>query len=201
MGAMERPRITESAVDGIVGSGPIFVTLLSSLDEESRIQHNGRAMKRFKPVHGFLLVVLFMGAVLGVDYAVSGGFGYTDFARVSPDEQGLVRIDISQLEARQVRFFRFLNAGNQEVKFFVGRDAEGVVQVAFDASTTDYKRKRGFRHEGDWMVNNKCDTAVRLSEVNAGGGGCKPVVLEHRLTQNELVLAETDILSGWRYFR
>ena len=158
-------------------------------------------MKRFKPLHGFVIVVLFMGAVLGVDYALSGGFGYGDFERIGPDEQGEVRIDVSALENRQVRFFRFLNAGNQEVKFFVGRDAEGLIHVAFDASTTDYKRKRGFRHEGDWMVNNKCDTAVRLTEVNAGGGGCKPVVLEHRLVGNELILAETDILGGWRYFR
>lgn len=158
-------------------------------------------MKRFEPLHGFLIVVLFVGAVLGVDFATSGGFGYADFERVTPDDQGLVRIDISELQPRQVRFFRFLNTGNQEVKFFVGRDAEGEVHVAFDASVTDYKRKRGFRHEGDWMVNNKCDTAVRLAEVNAGGGGCKPVVLEHRLENESVVLTETDILSGWRYFR
>jgi len=29
---------------------------------------------------------------------------------------------------RQVRFYRFLNRGNQEVRFFVGRDAQGTVQ-------------------------------------------------------------------------
>lgn len=158
-------------------------------------------MKRFRPAHGILLVVLFVAAVIGVDFALSGGFDHSGFERVGPDEQGLVRIDVSEIAEREVRYFRFLNAGNQEVKFFVGRDAAGELQVAFDASVTDYKRKRGFRHEGDWMVNNKCDTAIRLTEVNDGGGGCKPVPLEHRLADSELLLEETDILSGWRYFR
>ncbi|MEO1085080.1 MAG: Fe-S-containing protein, partial [Acidobacteriota bacterium] len=73
--------------------------------------------------------------------------------------------------------------------------------VAFDASETDYKRKRGFRHEGEWLVNNKCDTASRLTEVNDGGGGCRPVPLKHRLDGSTLILTETDILAGWRYFR
>jgi uncharacterized membrane protein len=157
-------------------------------------------MSRFKPVYGITIVLAFMAAVLAADYALSGGL-YSDFERVSPDRQGKIVIDISALEPGQVRFFRFLNTGNQEVKFFVGRDANGAVQVAFDASETDYKRKRGFRHEGDWVVNNKCDNATRLAEVNDGGGGCRPIPLDHRLVDGQLILDEKDVLSGWRYFR
>ena len=59
---------------------------------------------------------------------------------------------------------------------------------------------RGFRHEGEWLVDNKCDTASRLSQVNEGGGGCRPVPLRHRLDGSQLVLAESDILQGWRLF-
>ena len=51
------------------------------------------------------------------------------------------------------------------------------------------------------MVNNKCDTAVRLTEISEEGGGCHPVPLKHRLAGDRLILAETDILTGWRYFR
>jgi Predicted membrane protein len=50
-------------------------------------------------------------------------------------------------------------------------------------------------------VCNKCDKSFRLAEVNAGGGGCKPVPLEHRVSGDELVIAEADILEGWRLFR
>ena len=154
-------------------------------------------MKRFKPVYGLVVVVLFVGVVISADLVMTGA----SHQRVSPDTQGLVQLDVSDLAPSDVRFFRFLNSGNQEVKFFVGRDRQGTLQVAFDASETDYKRKRGFRHEGDWMVNNKCDTAVPLAEVNASTGGCRPVPLDYRLEGDRLVLHESDILAGWRYFR
>lgn len=156
---------------------------------------------RFRPRHGLIIVPFFLAAALLADFVRKDGFGRHSYQRVSPDRQGEVRLDLSDLETLEVRFYRFLNSGNQEVKFLVGRDPEGVVQVAFEAAETDFKRKLGFRHEGEWLVNNKCDTAVRLAELNEGRGGCRPVPLDHRLEGEILVLAERDILVGWRYFR
>jgi uncharacterized membrane protein len=153
-------------------------------------------MKRFRPIHGILLVPVF---VVGI-FILAGGFGMTQHQRVSPDAQGTVRIDVGDLGEGKVRFYRFINRGNQEVKFFVGRDRHGEIQVAFDAGETHSVVGRGFRHEGDWMVDNKCDTAIRLEEVNDGGGGCRPVPLEHRLQGQQVVLNEGDILKGWRLF-
>ena len=158
-------------------------------------------MSRFKPIHGVFIVLLFLGAVLVADLALEGRLGQEGFERVSPGPDGLVRIDVADLEPQQVRFFRFLNAGNQEVRFFVGRDSAGHVQVAFDANEECAKMKRGYRQEGDWVVCNKCDKSFRLAEVNAGGGGCKPVPLEHRLRGAEVEIAEADVLTGWRFFR
>jgi uncharacterized membrane protein len=158
-------------------------------------------MRRFKPIHGIFLVLLFMGAILVADLALEGRLGDEGFERVSPGQDGLVRVQVADLEPQQVRFYRFLNAGNQEVRFFVGRDSAGHLQVAFDANEECAKAKRGYRHEGEWVVCNKCDKSFRLAEVNAGGGGCKPVPVEHQVRGNELQIAETDMLQGWRLFR
>lgn len=158
-------------------------------------------MRRFKPIHGILVVLVFLGIILVADLALEGRLGGSRYERVSPDREGMVRVDVADLQPLEVRYFRFLNTGNQEVKFFVGRDGTGELQVAFDASESHARVGRGFRHEVEWMVDNKCDTAVRLAEVNAGGGGCRPVPLAHRVRGDELLLAETDILQGWRYFR
>lgn len=153
-------------------------------------------MKRFRPIHGILIVPVFVVAI----FILSGGFGMAKHQRVSPDAEGVVHIDVSDLESSKVRFYRFLNRGNQEVKFFVGRDQHGTIHVAFDAGESHSVVGRGFRHEGDWVVDNKCDTAIRLEEVNRGGGGCRPVPLDHRIVGQQVVLDESDILAGWRLF-
>jgi len=158
-------------------------------------------MARIRPFHALLAIALFMAVVALADYAWEGGFGRSNFILVRPDESGQVVIDVADLAKQDVRFYRFLNRGNQEVKFLVGRDRFGVIQVGFDASETHSILGRGFRHQGDWLVDNKCDSAVRLEKVNAGGGGCRPVPLAHRVDGDHLILAEQDILKGWRYFR
>lgn len=142
-----------------------------------------------------------MAAVVVGQMAFEGSLHGERSTLVTPDRDGRVNLDLSGLGPQQVRFFRFLNRGNQEVRFFVAKDAQGVVQVAFDASETCAKTKRGFRHQGEWMVCNKCDKSFRLAEINAGGGGCNPVPLVHTVEGNQLRLAENDVLQGWRLFR
>lgn len=157
-------------------------------------------MRRFKPIHGVFAVLVFVAAILGaellLDRGPSGGF-----KKVSPGRDGMVRVSLKGLGPQEVRFFRFLNAGNQEVRFLVGQDSAGVVEVAFDASEVCFKAKRGFRHEGEWLVCNKCDKAFHLKGINDGGGGCDPLPLRHRVEGDELVIAEADVLGGWRLFR
>ena len=119
--------------------------------------------------------------------------------RATPE--GLLRLPVGDLAQNQVRFYRFLGTANQEVRFLVARDGSGHVQVAFDAAESDYKRKLGFRQDGEWLVNNKCETVCRLSEVNAGSSACRPVPLRHRLEGEQLVLVENDVMTGWRYFQ
>jgi len=158
-------------------------------------------VRRFRPWHGLLVVLAFAAAVLGAEYLLGGPASRRTFLRVSPDRQGNVVVDAADLKPLAIRFYHFLNRGNQEVKFFVARDESGAIQVAFDAAETDYKRRLGFRLDGAWIVNNKCGTAVRLADVNSGRGGCTPVPLPFRVDGTNVVLAENDILTGWRYFR
>lgn len=147
-----------------------------------------------------MIVLAVLGVVWGAQAALESRFNPSGFKKVMPGRDGIVRIGIGDLKPREVRFYQFINTGNQEVRFLVGRDGEGVVQVGFDAGETHGRAGRGFRHEGDWLVDNKCDTASRLAEVNGNKGGCRPVPLKHRIEGDQLVLAENDILQGWRLF-
>jgi len=157
--------------------------------------------KKLRPIHGFAIILAFAGGVLALELMSSGWLSHPGYQRVSPDRDGMVRIDVSDLERNRVRFYRFLNTGNQEVKFLVGRDEHGVIQVGFDAGESHFKLGRGFSFQDGWIVDNKCETANRLSRVNEGGSGCMPTPVEHRVEGDTLVIAENDVLQGWRYFR
>ncbi len=157
--------------------------------------------KKFRPIHGILLVVAFMAVALAAEHFVTGGHNRESYAEVRPDTNGEVRISVSNLKPSEVRFFHFLNPANQEIHFFIGRDERGELVGAYDANEICYKKKRGYRAEGEWVTCNFCDKSFRLAEVNAGGGGCKPVPMPVRETNGEVVLEEATILQGWRYFR
>lgn len=156
---------------------------------------------RFRPIHGILTIVLFVAGGLVVELALAGRLGKNGFQQVKAGPDQLVTIDVAKLAPLEVRYFRYLNPANQEVKFFVGRDGGGTIQVAFDASEVCFKTKRGFKAHGEWVVCKKCDKAFRLAGVNDGKGGCEPVQLAHRVVGERVLIAEQDVLAGWRYFR
>ncbi len=156
---------------------------------------------RFRPLHGILLIGLFVVGGLVVQLALAGRLGKSGFERVNAGSDDFVTIEVGTLAPLEVRFFRFLNPANQEVKFFVGRDGGGMIQVAFDANEICFKGKRGFKSQGEWVVCRKCDKAFRLAGVNNGKGGCEPVQLAHRVLGDRVLIAEADLLQGWRFFR
>lgn len=156
-------------------------------------------MRRFRPVHAIAIVAAVFALVLGAEQLVSGS--RNRFARVGPDERGNVTVEVGDIAPNDVRFYRFLNPGNQEVRFFVGRDGSGALLAAFDASDNDFKLKRGFHAADGWIVNNKCTTSFRLSEVNSHPSGCAPVPIAFTSEGDRVVIREADLLAGWRYFR
>ncbi len=158
-------------------------------------------MPKLRPIHAAAIVLLFGALVAIADYALDGGFRQAGYLRVTPERDGRVVLGVADLEVGNARFYRFLNSGNQEVKFFVARDLHGEIQVAFDANEICYKTKRGYSHQGEWVVCNKCDKAFRVAGLNDGGGGCKPVPLAHEVVDDQLILLERDVLAGWRFFR
>ncbi|MEM6454068.1 MAG: Fe-S-containing protein [Acidobacteriota bacterium] len=159
-------------------------------------------MSRLNIRYAMVLILLFAGAVWAADYAFDGGFSRDRFIRVGPDDAGMVVLDVADVPAGEGRFYRFLNYGNQEVKFFVARDLLGKIHVAFDASENHYKTKRGFTVQNGWVVDNKCDTTSRIEHIGLDDKvRCRPVAIPHQIEGNMVVLKEDDILRGWRYFR
>ncbi len=153
-------------------------------------------MPKFRPVLGAVIVAAFIAAVIWMD---SRGKSPNQPVAAGPD--GFVRIGVADLGRLRIRYYRFLNPANQEVKFFLARDSSGTLQAAFNASENHFKLRRGFRLEDTWIIDNKCDIATPLNSVNEGGGGCSPIPLAYRLAGDQVLISSTDLLEGWRLFR
>ncbi|HTQ79680.1 MAG TPA: Fe-S-containing protein [Thermoanaerobaculia bacterium] len=154
-------------------------------------------MPTFKPLHGVVIVATVMAAVI----LLNGRDDRPPRERVSSGRDGLVHLKMAELPMQQIRFYRYLSPANQEVEFFVGRDEQGAVQAAFDASENHFKLHRGYRYENGWVIDNKCGSSKRLNRVNEGGGGCSPIPLPFRTAGDEVLIANADLLQGWRLFR
>ena len=64
-------------------------------------------MRRFKPIHGVFLVLLFVGGIVVAEMALEGRLGGAGFKRVSaPAASGMVTVDLAGLKPQEVRFFR-----------------------------------------------------------------------------------------------
>ena len=64
-------------------------------------------MRRFRPIHGILLVLVFMAAVVVAQMAFEGQLKGTGYQLVTPGRDGQVNVDLSGMGPKQVRFFRF----------------------------------------------------------------------------------------------
>ncbi len=158
-------------------------------------------MKRtFRPIHAVLGVAVLLAGYLLVDHFF--GRSGARFERVGPDANGRVALDVGEPRPARDPLLP-IPQSRQPGGALLRRRATSRARW-WSPSTpprTTSRAKRGFRADGAWMVNNKCDTATRLAEVNLGRSGCAPVPLRFRQEGSTLVLAENDVLEGWRYFR
>ena len=88
----------------------------------------------------------------------------------------------------QARFFAYTTRAGQTARFFVMKSADGVVRAAMDACVVCYKRRLGYRQQGDQMVCNKCGQSFASNRINVVTGGCNPIPLERRAINGQVTV-------------
>ncbi len=111
----------------------------------------------------------------------------------------VVLIPADTLEQNKVRYYAFKHQG-KEIRFFLLKDAQGVVRAAFDACDICYMSRKGYSPKGDYMICNNCGQSFHVSRINEVKGGCNPEPLERQYDQNEVRITVRDILAGARLF-
>lgn len=90
--------------------------------------------------------------------------------------------------------------GNETVRYFILKSADGVVRAAFDACDVCWPAGKGYYQEGDNMVCRNCGRRFASNRINEVKGGCNPAPLNRSVKDNQLVIRVNDILEGKSYF-
>ena len=111
----------------------------------------------------------------------------------------LVSYPVSLFEDGKAKHFDFQD-GDNNIRYFVIKSADGVVRAAFDACDVCWPAGKGYYQEGDAMVCRNCGRKFASNLVNEVQGGCNPAPLKRRVENGMLVIHPDDIRNGASYF-
>jgi uncharacterized membrane protein len=100
----------------------------------------------------------------------------------------------------QARFYKYVTAAGQDIRFFVMKSADGVIRAAYDACDVCYRQRKGYHQEGDDMVCNNCGRHFPSTAINTIEGGCNPAPLQRAIQGSQVVITAAAMGAGASYF-
>ena len=117
---------------------------------------------------------------------------------VTPSD-GKIILPVALFSDGKVHFFTYKRSGKL-VNFFVRTDGKGNLSTYFDACYTCYKKKKGYREEGDEIICNECDLKFRLADEIWENKDCSPIMFRSQIENNRLIIETATLEKGVRLF-
>lgn len=115
------------------------------------------------------------------------------------ENSDIVSIPVSEISNKVS--FRSQKIDGRIVRFMVVKGSDGIVRTAFDACEICGGEK-GYRQVGDDVVCNKCGRSFKIDDLGGKnlGIGCWPIPLPHKIEEQNIVIAKSDLERGVRFF-
>ena len=111
-----------------------------------------------------------------------------------------VNIRLAAVDNGAVHFFTYKHGG-KNINFFVRTDGTGKLQAHFDACYSCFKYKLGYVREGNQVVCIACRIGYNLDDVVWDYvGACAPINLKSGIAGNHLVIEQSRLEKGKRFF-
>jgi len=106
---------------------------------------------------------------------------------------------VSQFNNGKARYYKHKD-GDITIKYFILKSSDGVIRAAFDACDVCWKRGKGYKQKGDYMICRNCGRKFASVLVNEVKGGCNPAPLNRTIVEDQVVIKVSDIIEGKTYF-
>jgi len=118
----------------------------------------------------------------------------------APVKESSIVIPLSEVNDGKAHFYSYRKSG-KHINFFVRADGKGTVSAYYDACFTCYKKKKGYRQEGNDLICNECSMKFGLAEEKwPDKDGCNPIHLKSVITDNNLMIDTAVIEKGAKLF-
>ena len=146
-----------------------------------------------------IAVMLFVSIVAFPAWAFLGLF---DSVETVTAKDGLITLNMAKLSAGEAKHYQYKEGGDI-IRFFVVKDAGGVVRAALDACEVCWRENKGYKQQDGAMLCVNCGQRFALNRIGQIRGGCNPHPIAFitrdetfTVTSDELVMALASLSGG-----
>lgn len=143
-----------------------------------------------------------LGALIFWGLPAAGGGNETEVRgryEVVKLDDGVLTLPAANFDDYKARYYSY-DTAQGPINFFVVKSSDGVIRAAFDACDVCFKARRGYNQAGEVMICNNCGQQFHSTRINVEKGGCNPAPLLRSVEGDSLIIDESSLLAGKRYF-
>ena len=144
----------------------------------------------------FIFLLIFAGLAVPA-HAFLGLFGKSIESVTA--ENGLVTLDISKFSNGEARHYVY-REGGALIRFFIVKDAQGVVRAALDACDVCWRENKGYKLQNGAMLCVNCGQQFALSRIGEVRGGCNPHPIAFTSEGGSFTITTGELSAGAKYF-
>ena len=143
------------------------------------------------------LLIIAAALVVGTVLLVAMASG-PQFTSVGANQT--VSIQISDLSPGEVRFFKYGNRADDQIRFLLARDGTGRIKAAIDACEHCYMYHQGYVSSRGSLICRFCGNRYRLEAMESGLASCVPLKLPFQMTGHTVTIKSADLDRARRMF-
>jgi uncharacterized membrane protein len=152
-------------------------------------------MKKKLVVIGIVVIgaVIYLGGCTSTTQNNDNTNKNTNYNTAPQQNKTEVRIPLSDIDTTAT--FYSYDSDGVNVRYFMVKDTQGNVHVAFDACDVCYEAKKGYKQNGAKMQCLNCGKQFAITSIGTENiaGGCWPSYLKMKIDGNDVVLKIADL--------